>query len=146
MVLFRSRWFRISFYVIILTSLILYGKMFHPDVTLKMCLEHPRRYDQTLIEVGNEAVVETVYADSFTIRYLDHIIPVRGMHPDVEPGEFVLLRARFHQEGWLEPLAIRIAEQRRMKIWISVLPVLWIAVYFFRKYRFNIQQQVFEER
>lgn len=146
MVPFRSRGSRIFLYLALLGALIFYGKQFHPNVTLKMCLEQPERYDETVIEVGNEAMVEHVYADSFTIRYLDHTVVVRGIHPDVKAGEFVLLRARFHKEGWLTPLEIRIAEQRRYKIWVSVLPVLLIGFYFFRKFRFNPKTFFFEER
>ncbi len=143
---FSSRGLLITVYVMVLVALIFYGEFYHPDVTLKMCLENPQRYDLTLIEVGNEAVVQQVYADSFTISYLDFNVLVRGTHPKLKRGEFVLLRARFHKEGWLQPLAIRVAEQRRFKIWISVLPVLLILIYFFRTFRFNFHTFLFEER
>jgi len=141
-----ARFYRILVYMFILTALIVYGFLYHPGVTLSDCLASPNQYDGAIIEVGNEAKVEKVFHDGFIIRQLGRSVRVAGTTSDVKPGEFVLLLARFHKPSSLEAIRIRIAKNRRMKIWLSVIPALLAAGYFFRRYRFDFRTLYFLER
>jgi hypothetical protein len=137
---------RILLFLSILVLLILYGFYFHPGITLSDCLASPDEYDGEIIEVGNEAVIDSVFSDGFTIRQLGKTINVIGMSDDVKSGEFVLMLARFQKPASLEALEIRIAKKRRSKIWLSTIPALLVVGYFFRRFRFNFKHLSFQER
>jgi len=141
-----SRFLRIFAYLCIIAALIVYGYLYHPGVTLSDCLASPEKYDGVVIEVGNEAKVERVFDDGFTIRQLGNSVRVFGALEDVQPGEFVLLLARFHKPCTLEAVKIRIAKNRRMKIWLSTIPAVLVAAYFIRRYRFDFRTFYFQER
>ena len=140
------RVYRILIYSIVLAALICYGYRYHPGVTLSDCLTSPENYDGELIEVGNEAKIEDVYQGGFIIRQLGKSIPVVGTSPDVKAGEYVLLLARFHKPSSLEAVKIRIAKNRRLKIWLSAIPALLVLFYFLRRYRFDVRSLYFDER
>ena len=137
---------RILAYVSILAALILYGNKKHPVITLSDCLTSPEIHDGEIIEVGNEAIVDSVYADGFSIRQLGKTVHVAGDSKDAIPGEFILLLARFHKPNSLEALEFRIAKNRRSKIWVSAIPALVVLGYFIRRYRFNIKYFYFLDR
>ena len=137
---------RILAYVCLLAALIVYGYLYHPGVTLSDCLASPEKYDDAVIEVGNEAKVEQVFDDGFTIRQLGRRVRVTGATKDVRPGEFILLLARFHKPSSLEAVKIHIAKNRRMKIWLSTIPVLLIVAFFIKSYRFDFRNFYFQQR
>ena len=141
----KNRFFRLFIYSVLLLGLILYGRFFHPFVTLKMCLNEPEKYDGSTIIVGNEAVIKKIFKDGFSIVQMGVEIRVFGP-TDVEPGEFVVLQAVFHKPDRLESIKIRIAKKRRSKIWLSVFPAILVVFYFLRQYRFNFSSLYFEER
>ena len=140
------RLLRIFAYAVFLAGLIFYGAANHPGVTLGECLDAPELYDGKVIEIGSEAVVDSVYYGGFTIRQLGKIVPVSGSANGVREGEFILLLARFHKPASLEAVAIRIAERRRAKIWFSAIPALLLLVLFFRRFRFDAARLYFYER
>lgn len=137
---------RISLYLLVLGGLIGYGAKYHPGVTLAMCLAEPTRYDGAVIDVGNEAIVQSVAATTFTIRYLNRTVNVEGKLPETSVGQFIYLKARFVAPDRLEALGIRVATQRRSKIILSIIPAVIILFWFFRRFRFNLSGMVFEER
>ena len=137
---------RIALYLLFLSLLILYGYYFHPHVTLQMCLADPQKYTGSRIEVGNEALVHEIFKDGFSIKQQNRIVPVHGMSADVKINEFVIIDATFHELGWLEAHRIRVAKKRRYKIVLSVLPVLFILILFFKRYRFDFHNLYFIER
>jgi len=141
-----TRALRVAALLLLLALLIWYGATHNPVVTLAMCLAEPERYHGRRIEVANETVVEEIFSDRFTIRYLGHIVTVRGDTSGVKKGEFLSLVVVFHQEGWLELEKFHIAIYRRWKIWVSVLPVILFAVLFLRHYRFNARRLHWQER
>jgi hypothetical protein len=138
---------RVVIYVGILVALIIYGKVANPDITLKMCLDNPERYDGVTIEVGGEATVGERLRDGFTIVYLGEIVRVKGTHPHLRKREYLSLIAVFHKEGpWLEAIDIHIARYRRMKIALSILPVIAVGLLFVKRYRFDFGCLEFRER
>ena len=141
----RNRCFRLFVYFTALVGLILYGHFFFPFVTLRMCLADPERYNGTTIVIGNEATVKQVFQDGFSIVQMNRVVRVFGP-TDVKPNEFVVLRAVFHKDGWLEAKEIKVAKKRRAKIWLSVMPALFFSLYFLKRFRFNFRSLFFEEQ
>ena len=136
---------RIVLYCGILAGLIAYGRFFHPFVSLQMCLQDPQKYDGTTISVGNEAVVNEVFPDGFTLTQMGKNVRVFGSNK-VTPGDFITVPAVFHKPGWLEAQQIKVAKKRRAKIWLSVIPALAIIIFFFIRFRFDVHSLTFEER
>lgn len=140
------RFLRIAIYLVILAGLMYYGRFYNPTLTLNDCLQQPEKYDGAYLELANELTVRAVYPDSFLIHQAGHIVKVVGHAPAIGVNDFIALKAVFHKAGWLELVGVRVAEQRRAKIWISVLPVLLVLYLFFRQFRFNVAGFYFERR
>ncbi len=141
-----NRPLRIFIYSISLILLVLYGRYFHPFVTLQMCLANPEEYDGFTIDVGNEAVIGEVFQDGFSIEQMGQRVRVFGPTEVARPGEFITLNAVFHREGFLVVKEMRVAERRRTKIWLSVFPVLVICFIFLRRFRLDYRMMYFMKR
>ena len=141
------RLIRIIIYIAALTGLILYGNSHFPAITLQMCLENPARYDGTSITVGNEATVHKVTNDGFIIKQQGQLIPVKSARiKGLRPGVFINFSAVFHKPGWLQAGEVYVMKQRRIKIWVSVIPVIMIVILFFRHFRFDFKNRQFERQ
>lgn len=142
-----GRAIRIIIYSTILAGLIVYGKLYFPATTLQMCLQNPEIHDGKTINIGNEATVQKLTKDGFIIRQLGRTIPVKSSTVEsLKPGVFINFTAVFHKEGWLEAKQVHVMKKRRVKIWISVLPVIVIFILFFNQFKFNFSHCYFEKR
>jgi len=130
---------------LVMAWLIWFGKERNPAITLAMCLAEPEKYHGTLIQVANETIVQQVYSDSFTVRYLGRTVMVIGDTGGVRPGEFLSLLAVFDKSGRLLLQNKHVAVYRRWKIWVSVLPALMIIGLFFRCYRWEAKSWQWRE-
>ncbi len=142
----KGRPFRIAFFLLVLGGLIAYGACTNPLITLSMCLDDPQRWDGTMIVVGNESVVRAVEENSFTISYLGKLVRVKGRLPAEAVGQFIIFRARFTAPDRLEAVEIHVANGRRAKIVLSLLPTIGIGIWFMRRFRFNLRSMMFEAR
>ncbi|MDZ7315954.1 MAG: hypothetical protein ONB24_07515 [candidate division KSB1 bacterium] len=141
-----GRTLRIAAYFIFLIGLVLYSGLKNPLITLAKCLDNPEKYDGSIIVIGNETIVTAVADSFFVIDYLHRRIPIRGrMSPDAV-GQFVVIKARFTAPDRIEALEYRVAEGRRAKIFLSILPTLAAAWLFFKRYRFSFKTFLFVER
>lgn len=141
-----SRWLIIGACLFLLAALVVFGFVKNPAITLSMCLENPSRFDLQQVELGNEATVARTWDGGFTLRQMGREIPVYGHYSDLAPNEFIYVKAIFHQEGYLELINLRIAKQRRAKIWTSVPPMILIVGMFFYRYRFSFRHFQLRER
>jgi hypothetical protein len=132
--------------LLLLASLLWYGKVYNPEITLQMCLASPERHDGAMINIGTEVTVAEVLPDGFVIRQMGRTIKVMGNAPGLGIGEFISLQAVFHRPGWLELKALHVARNRRAKIWTSVIPMALILGFFFHRYRFDWRRFEFRER
>lgn len=132
--------------VLILLGLSIYGKISNPDITLGMCLEEPERFDGVVIVVGMEATVAEITPNGFILQQMGRRIPVIGNASGIAENDFVNVLVRFHKQGYLELEKIYIAKHRRFKIAASVLPVLIIAVLFFKTFYFDFARFQFYMR
>jgi hypothetical protein len=132
-----KRLLRIVLYTICLVSLVIYGYRNNPAVTLQMCLDNPDKYNGTQIEIGNEIIVYSVTQFGFVIKQMDNLVEVRGETKDVEPHEYIVLKAVFQKGPWLELKDYHVAKRRRAKVYISVFPVIFIFAYFLTRVKFT---------
>jgi hypothetical protein len=140
-----TRAVRIFCLMLAMALLICYGKERNPAITLSMCLADPQKYHGTLIQVANETIVQQVFQDSFTVRYLGKTVTVIGDTDGVRPGEFLSLIAVFNKTGRLLLQKKHVAVYRRWKIWVSVLPALLIVGLFFRRFRWQAKSWQWRE-
>ena len=132
-----KRLLRIVLYITCLVAMVIYGYRNNPAITLQMCLDNPDKYDGTQIEIGNEIIVYSVTQFGFVIKQMNNLVEVRGETNDVEPHEYIVLKAVFHKGPWLELKDYHVAKRRRAKVYISVFPVLFIFAYFLSKAKFT---------
>lgn len=132
-----KRLLRIVLYTTCLGAMVFYGNRNNPAVTLQMCFDNPDKYDGTQIEIGNEIIVYSVTQFGFVIKQMDNLVEVRGETNDVEPLEYIVMKAVFHKGPWLELKDYHVAKRRRAKVYISVFPVIFIIAYFFAKVKFT---------
>lgn len=142
----KKRAIRITAYFVLLVLLLVYSRMTYPHLTLSMCLHSPDKFDGRLISVTNEITVSRITNDGFMIDHEGKDFLVRGTTKDLHKGEYITIKGIFHKEGWLELKDIHIANNRRLKIYLSMLPVLLIAIGFFLTFRFNFTRLCFEEK
>ncbi len=115
----------------------IYGANNQPELTLSRALNDPDFYDGDSLFVGTEAVITQIEIDGFYISYLDQSFWVSGQHPDLRVGEFIQMKAIFHRQGWLELVSCYVPDNRRLKIWYSILPLPVLVFLFFFYWRFN---------
>lgn len=132
---------------ITLISLSFYSAHFHPWIELKDCLQNPQKYDGQLVTSYKEPMIGEIYPDGFQlIQKQVTSIRVYSDTTGLSTGEYVGIRAVFHKEGYLVATNLKIARNRRVKIWISVIPVLIICSFLTYYYRLNIKTLQIELR
>jgi hypothetical protein len=115
-----------------------YGKFHHPWLDLKTCRENPAQYHGQLVTSFDEPQIGPINSDGFQlIQKQSPPIRVLADTTGLVSGEFVGLTAIFHQEGYLKVISLHVARKRRSKIWLSVIPALFVGVLILRHYRFN---------
>lgn len=144
--IFRKRWVLISGLVLLLIVLAYYGYRYNPRVNLSMCLNDPLKYDCHEISIETEAKVFERLPDGFILQEMGHTIRVKGDPQNVSPGDYVQLKAIFHKEGYLGLKHLYVAKGRRLKILVSIAPVVLVLFLLFRTYRFDWRQMLFRER
>jgi hypothetical protein len=118
-----------------LFCLILYGAHNQPELTLTQALSNPEFHEGDSLFVGTEAVITRIEAEGFYISYMDQQFWVLGQHPDLQVGEFIQMNVIFHQQGGLELIACYVPDNRRLKIWYSILPLPVLLLLFFIHWR-----------
>ena len=126
--------------LIILFSSILMASYYtvhhHPWIKTSDCLKAPEAYDGRLVTHYEESMVGQIYADSFQLLQKgEPPIRVYSDTAGLRTGEYISMTATFHKSGYLKAVSLRIARNRRYKIWLSVLPVVFIGLGLFRYYR-----------
>jgi len=142
----HKRRLSISALFLVLFCLVLYGYRSKDPVDLRACLDDPLKYDGRIIGVGAEATMFKLLPDGFLIREMGRTFRVVGDPQDASVGDFVVMRAIFHKEGYLELVKLRVAKKRRLKILVSIPPALLVLFLLFWNYRFDWRRMLFKER
>jgi hypothetical protein len=116
------------------------------EVTLGDCMADPGYFDKTLLDIGGGAKVGRVGKDGFELLKGENKIWVKGVAEGLGVNEYINVKAVFHKEGYLHLGQAHVLKWRRLKIVLSVIPVLVIAGLFLRAYRVRLHWPIFVER
>jgi len=144
----NHRYIKIFLLILILVVLCLYsfreGKRIYID--LGICLANADRFDGREIVLEDYVYVSSVSKGRFAIEQEGSRIPVMGASDELAPGDEIALRAIFHREGYLTLQELHIKKLRTIKIIISLAAAVFVAVLFFKRYRFTLKDLQFVER
>jgi hypothetical protein len=137
----RYRIFKISALFIILIGLCLYGQFAARDLLLTDCLVAPAACDGREVPLDVGAKLIKLEKDRILVSQprgpVEIMVPA-DQHPVVgQPGDYLAALVVFHRDGPLELVKIRVAPLRKAKIFLSVIPVVLVAVLLFRSLRWE---------
>ncbi|MHC4877255.1 MAG: hypothetical protein ACYTGL_12230 [Planctomycetota bacterium] len=124
-----------------------------PDPNLSNIMAKPSAYAGHEVKIGDEPILESVEPGSFVVQSRGYLFHVTGNVSSDDIGRFIYVRGIFHPsspsdevDAKIHPAEHRVARGRHAKIWISVIPTLWIAALLLRHFRVNRQTLAIEER
>jgi hypothetical protein len=124
-----------------------------PDADLPEIMAAPEAFEGQNIKIGDEPVLEAVEPEHFVVRSRGYRLRVAGTVSSADVGRFIYVRGVFRRpapnsnnHGVIEPAEHYVASGRRAKIWLSVIPVAWIAVLLLRHFRVNPTRLSIEPR
>ena len=123
-----------------------YSYSSHENYRLADCYANPQHYDGRIVKLGSEAVIVSRDTSGFTLREGQARVRVLSPVPEAAVGSYVFVRGVFHQGGWIDPLAVRVATGRRLKMIVSIVPGLWVACLCLAHFRINWKQLALEHR
>jgi len=132
---------------VVLLFLGLYNYYSHPWIDVAACMEHPDLYDGSIVQQFHEPRIGELFEDGFMLQQ-KHGPSIR-LYTDTTGlvrGKSVGIKARFHKQGYLEGIDVKMAGTRQYKIWLSVIPVIVLAVLFIRNFRFNFKHFYIEKK
>jgi hypothetical protein len=132
----------------VITLFCIYSNKARPEIALTYgeCLLNPEKYDGQELIVKNGAITGEIFKGKFNILQYDTDIMVIGNTEGLKSNEYISLRATFHKEGYLTVKELHVHTHRRLKIVISILPVVLVGWLFFKKYKLNYRKMVLMER
>jgi len=135
--MFSDRYLRLKIVLLLVFVAIacLYSQLSFDELTYQECLDNPARYDGALVPISLDVTLGKIEPERFWVHNQGDGFPVEvpgGTAPhNLREGDFFQATAIFHQlgnGGYLELDRIRTAPLRRLKIAVSVLPVLLVVV------------------
>jgi hypothetical protein len=108
-----------------------------PYPSLAEILASPEKYDGALIGLTIECKVEEVRAGGFILRQMGARMFVRTPEEDVRSGQDVAVEGIYHAPGTVVVTRMRVARERRLKMAISVVPVIVVVVLGWRSVGFE---------
>lgn len=137
----RLRLTTIILFTFMCIALSYYSAHHHSGITLYQCLENPDSYDGQIVIGFHEPLVGEIYEDGFMLHQRKGAsIRVYADTTGLLSDEYVSIKARYHKEGYLKAITVRIAKNRRLKIWFSTIPVFVLAFLFLKYFRFNLKK------
>ena len=131
--------------VIVLLLLSVYNYNNHPWISIETCIKNPTAFDGKIVEKFSEPMIGKLYKDGFILKQKQgRSIRVYADTSGLKTGEYLGLKARFHKEGYLEAVYIKVSKYRRYKIWLSVIPVFFVLFFLIRNLKFNWKKFLFE--
>ena len=150
----RFRGGKILLTLVAIGVMVWYGVYDHPPVRgARAYLGSPAVYDGKSLTIGPDRVI-AVHADGFTVEAggLRRSIPLKVLTQDadvlhgIKPGEQVSVQGIFHRDGTLTMQAYHVNRGRDLKIIISVIPLILIAVLLARTYTISSWRIVLRTR
>jgi len=131
---------KLLIFILIIVLLSLYSHVKRPEssLTFNECLQNPEKYDRHVIYIRNEAKIGKVFDNKFEIIQGENKFMAFGSSPDLRENDYITAKATFFKKGYIKIEKSHVHKYRRIKIAISVIPVLLIIFLFLREYRFNL--------
>lgn len=131
---------------LLICSLAIACHFFKPFIDLETCLSQPERFDGSCIEIYNNTKAGKIISPNEIelIKGKLHIRVIGPIPENLKINNFISLKAIFHKEGYLELVQLRIAKGRRIKIIVSIFPVIFVFLLFFKHFKFNMKRFQFE--
>jgi hypothetical protein len=133
--------------ILLLAGLSATGALRHPWISYRECVRDPGRYRGRVIEGFREAEIGHVTPDGFDLLQKGEK-PV-FVHTDatgLKTGEYVALKAVLLDDGSLRAVRVVMAEGRREKMVLSLIPAVLGIVLLLARFRFEPRGMIFERR
>jgi hypothetical protein len=132
---------------LLVASLCVYGALRHPWISYRECRRDPARCEGRVIEGFREAMIGPVSADGFTLLQRgDEPVFVHADTAGLKSGEYVSLKAVLLADGSLRAVRAVMAERRREKMALSLVPAVFGVVLFMVRFRFDFRSRMFKRR
>ena len=142
-------WLKVGLPIVLLVALCIYSGIQGPKRLQHFAdfLKDPDRFDGTEF-MAQFTMVKEVSPESFVVADLKgRRIEVRGRVPPGSEECFISFQAVFKSPGYLllkEPW--HVYSKDRLKLYVSAIALSGVAVFFLRRFRFNLRRFRFEER
>jgi hypothetical protein len=120
--------YRILIGLVLLVLLCAWANYSCPYPELAEILSNPQKFAAQRVAVFIEAKIVERTADGFILAQRGHHLRVLTDIKDAPLGEFVAVEGMFQPPDFLQAEAIHLAQGRRWKMAVSVIPVLLLAV------------------
>ncbi|MGH7455427.1 MAG: hypothetical protein ACRENG_29000 [bacterium] len=129
--------YRILIGLVLLVLLCAWANHSCPYPDLAEILGNPQKFAGQRVAVFIEAKIVERTEDGFILAQRGHHLRVLTNIKEAPPGEFVAVQGVFQPPAHLQAETIRLAQGRRWKMAVSVIPVLLLAVLLPLALRFN---------
>lgn len=142
-------WLKVGLPIIVLVALCVYSGIEGPKRLQHFAdfLKAPERFDGTEFMV-QYTMIKEIHPDRFVVANLKgRRIEVKGKVPPGNEECFISFQAVFRSPGYLELREPwHIYSKDRLKLYVSAIALAGIAIFFIRRFRFNLRRFRFEER
>ena len=142
----RHRTLKMTLIILTLIGFSLSVQFGKPGRTYRQCLADPETFDGKEIPIYIDARIIRIAPTCLIISQPEAPVVVRvpGGTGGIEgsPGDFVEAQTIFRKQGYLELKAIRTAPLRKIKIAVSVIPVVAVAALLIRTVRWEKRRLV----
>ena len=143
----KKRIITITGLLLCLILLAAYSAYNHPWLELNTCLSNPEKYDGQTVIKFREPLIGKIYDDGFQlIQRHGPSIRVYADTTGLIPNKFIAMKAVFRKEGYLEALSLHVSSNRRYKIVLSVIPVIFIVMLILKHFHINLKKIQIEGR
>ena len=145
----RYRLLRIILLFVALIGLLVYACRERGDLTFDRCRAEPVRFDGAEVPLYVDTRLLKIEPDRILVSQpggeVTVMVPAEKRPVKAHPGEYIEALTIFHKEGYLELYEIRTAPLRKLKILVSIPPVLLIAVLLIQSLRWEKGRLVIQE-
>jgi hypothetical protein len=118
-----------------LLSLGLAAELTRPYPHLKEVLANPQKYHDKPLRLIVECSIAAVTPEGFVLRQMDAEIAAQTPEKNLQAGDYVVVEGVLRAPAILEVTRLRVAHKRRLKMAISLAPVLVVVFLVWRNVR-----------
>lgn len=119
----------------------------NPWVSVDTCLKNPEKYHGSTVNSFQEPAIREIHADGFILKQKNrNDIKVYADTTGLILNKYISLTATFHKDGYLTVQTIKVSENRRYKILLSIIPTLLVFFLFTRVFQWDWKNLVWRTR